>query len=557
MLRTPNMTSSSSALRLFEHILLRANPYASVLHTLTHSPALDPTRFRTRIVCGAGKASEDMARAVVDAWGDGEVAEGLVLVRKEVGDERERMLNSRGIEESEGFKIVFGQKYEIQGTFEGRGIVRTLGDNDEVVGGAVVIRNDGMEFPDKTLNGGRIVGSEGGEDVARVFGREEGMRQDHKRERVMGKIRIIPAGHPLPDNKGREGTKRILELIRANDSEDTLIVWCASGGGSALTGGLGVLQEEEWGLLKIRDAVQWLLKSGAPIEEVNAVRKHLCAAHAGRVGLAAGKSTVMTLVVSDIIGSPLHAIAGGPTTADPTTLEDCRRILMDLVKTTGVDMPESLKRAFFTPGGGVPETPKSLPANILQGKIVVDLRLALEAGLQMAQKEFQSTLLLTSKMCGEAKDAGKMFAAIATDVALKPPFAILAGGETTVTIDPKCTGLGGRNQELALSCAIELYRRRKEFPLQDEQMDLCILVAGSDGSDGPTPAAGACVTSTTIANDDVFRIAQLAMQNHDSYNFFKTFAPQAHLITGPTGTNVMDVVVICGVLRTMRTVSGL
>ena len=274
---------------------------------------------------------------------------------------------------------------------------------------------------------------------------------------------------------------------------------------------------------------------------MNAIRKHLCLAHGGRIGAIVKHSTVVTLVVSDIIGSPLDAIAGGPTTPDPTTIDDCRQILNRLSK--GRKLANSLKTGFFSSeesGKSVPETPKSLNANILPGIVLVDLDLAINSAEHLCRAQYAkaNVLKLTSRLSGEASEVGRLLSRIATDVKLPKPFILLAGGETTVTMDTSKSGLGGRNQELALSAAVALFED-KQAP-----SDLHFLVIGTDGTDGPTDAAGAIVSKSTI-NDQTLEAARLALQNHDSYNFFKTYASDAHIKTGPTGTNVMDVIIIC------------
>lgn len=265
----------------------------------------------------------------------------------------------------------------------------------------------------------------------------------------------------------------------------------------------------------------------------------MCAAHGGRIGLTAGQSTVLTLCVSDIIGSPLSAIAGGPTTADPTTLEDCQRILARLFKNK--PMPSVLEKAFISGNADelVPETPKVLPKNILPGIVLVDLQRAINAAAESCKKLFPgvTVLVLSSRLSGEAAELGRTLATIGADISLPRPYLILAGGETTVTMDSTKSGKGGRNQELALAAAIQM---KKDDRCSDT---LCLLSIGTDGTDGPTDAAGAVVTKQTI-KDEVLDKALESLAKHDSYNFFSNYAPEAHVKTGPTGTNVMDLIMV-------------
>ena len=256
------------------------------------------------------------------------------------------------------------------------------------------------------------------------------------------------------------------------------------------------------------------------------------------MALAAGRSTVLTLCVSDIIGSPLHAIAGGPTTADPITLDECRDILTHL--SSKRPLAPSLHRAFFSKEDAVSETPKAVPSNILMGNVLVDLSLAIEAAARECKTSFPEATVVTlsSRTSGEAAELGRFLARIGTDVSLRRPFVLLGGGETTVTMDSARSGLGGRNQELALAAAIQMSED------QECTNTLALLAIGTDGTDGPTPAAGACVTKMTLKQSTLVA-AHEALDKHDSYNFFNTYAHGDHIITGPTGTNVMDFFVVC------------
>jgi len=369
-------------------------------------------------------------------------------------------------------------------------------------------------------------------------------------------VEVVEADHPVPDEDGARATRRLLELLRATSDARTLVVWCASGGGSALTGGLSVAPDR----ISVRDvalATDALLRSGAPIEDVNAVRKHMCAAHGGRAALAAGASFVLTLVVSDVIGAPLHAVAGGPTQPDPTTMAECRAVLDRLGGARA--LPASVADHFY--GGdavadAARETLKALPRGSRGAALVVaELRQSLLEAATCAREMLgpdATVAVLTSRMAGEASEVAKLVAGMAIEgPALVGPgsasgarrFALVLGGETTVTVPRDCAGRGGRNQEMALAVAVELARARGAHA---ESRGVAVLVAGTDGTDGPTDAAGAVVDDATVPPERVTAAAD-ALRAHDSYSFFAREAPQAHVRTGPTGTNVCDVVFIVGV----------
>ena len=356
-------------------------------------------------------------------------------------------------------------------------------------------------------------------------------KQDHSgdfvRPLAQRNIRLVEAAHPVPDARGAEATAQLLDMLARTADARTLVFYLTSGGGSALT----PLPVSGVTLDDVQQAVRWLLASGAPIAEVNAVRKHLCRAHGGRSALAAGASTVVTLGVSDVVGDSLATIAGGPTTADPTSVAEVRAIVERYAKTTPAP-------SVLAAGAVISETPKLLPANILPGVLVSGVRTALAA---MERQAFAlglaSCSVLTSRLTGEAKEVAKVLCAIALDSRLPRPLVLLAGGETTVSIAPAASfGLGGRNQELALAAAVELAGCGERVSL---------LSGGTDGTDGPTEYAGAVVNETTLLRDGgLVAEAVRAIEAHDSTRFFALRAPECLMKTGPTGTNVGDVIAI-------------
>ena len=312
-------------------------------------------------------------------------------------------------------------------------------------------------------------------------------------------IQVTEAAHPIPDEAGIRGAEKIAALA-ARAGEGDLVLCLLSGGASALlplpVAGLS-LEEKQ-------NITRQLLARGATIHQMNTVRKHLSRIKGGQLSAMAYPAEVVALLLSDVVGDNLEVIASGPTAADPTTVEDARALLRQFEIQTDAD---PLLR----------ETPKSSAARNL---IIGSNRLALDAADREARALGYSTLILSSTLEGEARDVAAMIASVARET--QPPACLISGGETTVTI--RGTGKGGRNQELALAAAIALRGTR----------NITILSAGTDGTDGPTDAAGGIVNGETADGG-----AETALANNDSYHYLKE--RNALLITGPTGTNVMDV----------------
>lgn len=348
----------------------------------------------------------------------------------------------------------------------------------------------------------------------------------------LSKTTIIEAGHPIPDKSGLKATQKIIKKIE-DLTEDDLIICALSGGGSALL----PAPSNTINLDQKQETTRLLLECGATINEINAVRKHLSFSKGGGLAKAAYPATLVTLILSDVVGDRLDIIASGPTVADENTFSDC----IDIIDR--YDLREKLPGIIvehFEQGakGDIPETPK--PGNQIfsktQNVIVGNNRAALRAAKEEATSRGYNTMIVSSQIEGEAKDAGKFLAAIGKEISkanqpISPPACILAGGETTVTI--KGNGRGGRNQELALSFAIAINGWEK----------ISFISAGTDGTDGPTDAAGAIVDGTTYrkalnANLNPYK----SLENNDSHTFFKSL--DNLLITGPTRTNVMDVMCI-------------
>lgn len=322
------------------------------------------------------------------------------------------------------------------------------------------------------------------------------------------RIVVREAGHPIPDEAGVRATRELLSRMQGDR-----IVILLSGGASALL----VSPADPLTLADKQAATGLLLRAGVPIAKVNCVRKRLSAVKGGRLA-AAARAPVLTLILSDVIGDPLDAIGSGPTAPDPTTREDALRI----VRESGIEdrLPVAVRRHLAVG----PETPK--PGDPLfdrvENVVVGNNRMAIEGAEREAKRLGLKPILVPEPLQGEAREAGRLLAKRAME--LEPGECLIAGGETTVTVQG--SGRGGRNQELALAAAIELAGTE----------GVVLLSGGTDGTDGPTDAAGAVVDGATATPD-----AAAWLDANDSYGFFSRFG--GLLVTGPTRTNVMDLVV--------------
>lgn len=329
-------------------------------------------------------------------------------------------------------------------------------------------------------------------------------------------------GHPVPDERGVKGTERILEIARAAGRDD-LVICLISGGGSALTPQPAppVTLEEKQAVTKL------LLACGANIHELNAVRKHLSAFKGGQLARACAPAQVLTLILSDVIGDPLDVIGSGPTAPDTSTFGDACAVMDKYA--LWPKLPKAASDRLHTSADETPKPGDPLFARV-ENLIVGSNRLAVDAAVVKAKSLGYRPMVLSTTIEGETRDVARMHAAILREIRehgrpLKPPACVISGGETTVTL--KGDGLGGRNQEFALQCAIDL----AGMP------DVLAFSAGTDGTDGPTDAAGAQADGRTVERSTVDPLRALA--RNDSYHFFE---PLGDLIkTGPTGTNVMDV----------------
>lgn len=342
------------------------------------------------------------------------------------------------------------------------------------------------------------------------------------------RIAIASAGHPIPDERGLQATQKIFELLEQTQPDD-LVIGLISGGGSALltNPSPGVSLED------LQELTQALLASGASIDEINILRKHLDQAKGGNLARLASPARVLTLILSDVVGNRLDIIASGPTVPDPSTFSDAMQILQQYNLTK--EIPTSIsKHIEHGIQGSKQETPKPGDPvfDRVQNIIVASNLQAVEAAVRQAKNEGYHTLLLTSYLQGEARQAGRVFAAIARQIdatgqPVPRPACVVAGGETTVTLQGD--GLGGRNLELALGAVEEL----------DGIADAVLITLASDGGDGPTDAAGAVVTGDTLSRAHTMGMQPIDyLKGNDSYHFFEPL--EDLLRTGPTQTNVND-----------------
>lgn len=342
------------------------------------------------------------------------------------------------------------------------------------------------------------------------------------------RVELFEAGHPVPDERGVEATRKILELVDQAGPRD-LVLCVLSGGGSAL-----LVNPVEGVTLADKQAVtRELLSCGATIGEVNAVRKHLSRVKGGWLARRARPATVAALILSDVVGDPLDAIASGPTAPDPSTFAGCLSIIgrYGLARKLPAPVLEVLSRGAR---GERVETPKAddpLFSGVVNEIVANNLRAVLAAA-RKAQELGYKPLILSSRVEGETREVARVHAAIyrealATGHPIEPPACILSGGETTVTL--KGPGKGGRNQQFALAVAIDI----------QGEPGLCFLSAGTDGTDGPTDAAGAFCDGETAARARSLGLEPARyLDRNDSYAFFERLGDL--LKTGPTNTNVMD-----------------
>jgi len=351
---------------------------------------------------------------------------------------------------------------------------------------------------------------------ARITAGEINVKDGHGAK--LRRIKINECGHPVPDQRGVAGARRIAQ-IASQAGPDDLVICLISGGASALL----PLPAPSITLVQKQKITRSLLACGASIHEINCVRKHISAIKGGQLARLAYPATLLTLILSDVVGDDLDAIGSGPTVPDRSTIADARVILSKYGIPNKLRMEETPK-----PGDKVFQKTRNV--------IVGSNALAVDAAVMEAGRLGFHTLVLSTSLVGEAREVARVHAAIAREIQVagrpvKVPACVISGGETTVTI--RGQGLGGRNQEFALAAAIDIAGLG----------DTLILSAGTDGTDGPTDAAGAIADGATLARAQALGLdASAYLTNNDSYHFFE--ATGDLIKTGPTGTNVADIQLI-------------
>ncbi len=348
----------------------------------------------------------------------------------------------------------------------------------------------------------------------------------------ISRLEHIEAAHPIPDARSVEAARRALEIAAKAGEKDLLFV-CLSGGGSSLL----TLPADGISLDKKRRLTEDLLRAGATIQELNVVRKHLSGIKGGQLARAAFPAAVVTLAISDVVGNDLGTIASGPTYFDASTFADARAIL-ECYKLW--DSAPAMVRARIEDGerGAVPETLKDGdPAFERSAAFVIgDNMTALRAAKHEAEKRGFEPIFLSSSDGGEARRTASGYAAFLSELAcsasaLPRPLCLLAGGELTVAV--KGRGKGGRNTEFVLASIVDMEKA------EVSGLDWLILSLGTDGIDGPTDAAGAWADPRTIRTARALGLVPAEyLDDNDSYAFFKQTGNL--IMTGPTGTNVMD-----------------
>jgi glycerate 2-kinase len=335
-------------------------------------------------------------------------------------------------------------------------------------------------------------------------------------------IRVLEAAHPVPDDAGMAAARVILDTVRGL-SEDDLVICLISGGGSSLLPlplpGISLADKQQIG--------RALLASGAMISEINRVRRHLSAIKGGRLAAACHPAAVVTLAISDVPGDHPSDIASGPTVADATTRDDARSVLSKY----RIDVPVTIREALATEAA---ESIKPDDSRLARASfhIIATPQMALEAAAVVAQDAGLRAVILSDSIEGEARDVGKVIAAIARQVASRDqPFAqpcvLLSGGETTVTV--RGEGRGGRNVEFLLALALAL----------EEAPGVYALAADTDGVDGQEEVAGAIITPDTLARARAKNLRPSAMlDDNDAHSLFEALGDS--IVTGPTRTNVND-----------------
>jgi len=343
-------------------------------------------------------------------------------------------------------------------------------------------------------------------------------------------IHFLQGSHPVPDMKSVQSTLLLISFLQRCTARD-LVVCLISGGGSALM----TCPADGVGLEDLQELTRLLLASGANIGEINTLRKHLDQIKGGRLARLAYPAQLVTLILSDVIGSPLDVIASGPTVADPSSYQDALRIVQKCALEDKI--PASIKSHLIAGAAGIePESVKE-GENCLKKTRNLIISSNYQAAINVvesAKAQGLQSMLLTTYLRGEAREVGIVLASLLREAAvsghpLERPLCLVLGGETTVTLHGK--GKGGRNTELALGAVRELAGLE----------DVVLVTLATDGEDGPTDAAGAVVTGETLSRGLRLGLSpEVCLRNNDSYHYFEALGDLLRI--GPTGTNVNDLV---------------
>ncbi len=382
------------------------------------------------------------------------------------------------------------------------------------------------------VGAGLVVTKEGHTRTMNDEGRTMNMQQDGPFIVHRSSFIVLEAGHPVPDARGAAAAERMAGLLAGLGPNDLVLALISGGGSALLTWPAPGLSLDD-----LRALTTALLRCGASIGEINTLRKHCTRLFGGQLARLAAPAQVATLILSDVIGSPLDVIASGPATPDPTTFADAWAVIerYDLADALPPAVVAHLRRGL---AGEVAETPK--PGDPLWERVANTLIasnvIAAEAAVAAARDRGFNAMLLTTYLEGEAREIGRVAAGLARELALhdRPlarPALLIAGGETTVTL--RGDGLGGRNQELALGAVEGL----AGLP------GALVIALATDGGDGPTDAAGAVAGGDTLARARALNLSPVAhLQRNDAYHFFAALGDL--LLPGPTQTNVNDLLFI-------------
>jgi len=342
---------------------------------------------------------------------------------------------------------------------------------------------------------------------------------------LTNRITVVEAGHPVPDESGEKATHEILRRVRALTPNDLLLVLVSGGGSSLLS-----LPVENISMADLKITTRELLLSGAPIQEMNTVRKHLSAIQGGRLA-AACRAPILALVISDVTGDDPTHIASGPCAPDPTTYRDA----LDILKRHGVHAPvavmDHLNRGTR---GDIAETPKPEDKIFrhVENRVIATARASLQAAAKFFMEHGIHAAILGDSVTGEAREVAKVYGAMAREIRhnnqpWSPPVALISGGECTVTVRGK--GRGGRCTEFLLSLAVDLNATK----------DIHALACDTDGIDGSEDNAGAVLTPDTLRRAASKKVdARACLDDNDGYGFFSPLGDL--IVTGPTRTNVND-----------------